>query len=181
MPRTDRPRRGYRGVTVAENAPEAEASFALGLYVLADQSELAANDKLRPRTRGECVNGPRPCPWVSCRHHLYLEVMEGGSIRLNVPTLEVHEMASSCSLDVADFGPQGLAEIGEMMSLTHERVRQLEVRSLINLQSAAGASDIDRTSIGDFAHAHGAIEPDQNTTGAHPTHWTELRRKGVTL
>ena len=24
----------------------------------------------RPRTRGDCVNGIRPCPWVGCGHHL---------------------------------------------------------------------------------------------------------------
>lgn len=28
----------------------------------------------RPRTRGECLEEARPCPWVGCRHHLLLEV-----------------------------------------------------------------------------------------------------------
>lgn len=28
----------------------------------------------RPRTRADCVDAPRPCPWASCRHHLLLEV-----------------------------------------------------------------------------------------------------------
>lgn len=28
----------------------------------------------RPRTRAQCQDGPRPCPWVACRHHLLLEV-----------------------------------------------------------------------------------------------------------
>jgi hypothetical protein len=42
-------------------------------------------------TRGECLQEARPCPWVSCRHHLLLEVAasKGGrdvrptSLRLN--------------------------------------------------------------------------------------------------
>lgn len=34
----------------------------------------------RPRTRGECKDGPRPCPWVSCRHHLLLEIASGKPI-----------------------------------------------------------------------------------------------------
>lgn len=44
---------------------------------------------LRPRTRAECADSPRPCPWVSCRHHLAIELalVEGrrraGSLRLN--------------------------------------------------------------------------------------------------
>lgn len=28
----------------------------------------------RPLTRADCVDGPRPCPWVGCRHHLLIEV-----------------------------------------------------------------------------------------------------------
>lgn len=28
----------------------------------------------RPRTRGECLEEARPCPWVGCRYHLLLEV-----------------------------------------------------------------------------------------------------------
>ncbi|MGN6107941.1 MAG: hypothetical protein ACTHU0_22725 [Kofleriaceae bacterium] len=28
----------------------------------------------RPKTRADCRAEARPCPWVSCRHHLLLEV-----------------------------------------------------------------------------------------------------------
>src|SRR5690242_9520574 len=28
----------------------------------------------RPRTRGECAEGARPCPFLTCVHHLYLDV-----------------------------------------------------------------------------------------------------------
>ena len=28
----------------------------------------------RPRTRSECREGPRPCPWVGCPMHLLIEV-----------------------------------------------------------------------------------------------------------
>jgi hypothetical protein len=27
----------------------------------------------RPRTRGECRNGERPCPWAACEHHLLID------------------------------------------------------------------------------------------------------------
>lgn len=30
----------------------------------------------RPRTRGDCLEEARPCPWVGCRHHLLLEAPE---------------------------------------------------------------------------------------------------------
>ncbi|NUQ78861.1 MAG: hypothetical protein HUU21_35500, partial [Polyangiaceae bacterium] len=45
-------------------------------------------DYYKPRARGECVDGPRPCPYVSCQHHLYLDVSpRTGAIKLNFPDL----------------------------------------------------------------------------------------------
>jgi Sigma-70, region 4 len=89
----------------------------------------------RPKNRGECNEGMRPCPYVSCKHHLYLDVNpETGSIKLNFPDLEVSEMADTCSLDVADRGGITLEEVGEILNLTRERIRQVEVRGLIKLK-----------------------------------------------
>jgi hypothetical protein len=92
-------------------------------------------DEPRPRTRAECIDMPRPCPYVSCKHHLYLDVNpETGSIKLNFPDLEVWEMKDTCSLDVADRNGITLEEVGEIMNLTRERIRQVEVRGLLKLK-----------------------------------------------
>jgi hypothetical protein len=92
-------------------------------------------DPDRPKARGECKEGERPCPYVSCKHHLYLDVNpETGSIKLNFPDLEVWEMAETCSLDVADRGGITLEEVGEILNLTRERIRQVEVRGLLKLK-----------------------------------------------
>ena len=89
----------------------------------------------RPSTRAECVAGPRPCPWISCRHHLYLDVSpRTGSIKLNFPDLEVWELAHSCALDVADDGGVTLEDVGAMMNVTRERVRQLEIEALHRME-----------------------------------------------
>lgn len=94
-------------------------------------------DHQRPRTRAECVDGPRPCPIVSCKYHLYLDVHpRTGNIKLNFPDIGVEEMGESCALDVADRHGATIEEIGTIMNLTRERVRQLEVRAC----SAASAS-----------------------------------------
>ena len=96
----------------------------------------------RPATRGECKEGIRPCPWVSCKYHLYLDVNpETGSIKLNFPDVEVHEMKDTCSLDVADRNGITLEEVGEIMNLTRERVRQVEVRGLIKLKMNSPTGD----------------------------------------
>jgi hypothetical protein len=93
----------------------------------------------RPSTRGDCQHGPhaeRPCPFVSCKHHLYLDVNERtGSIKVNFPDLEVHELPETCGLDIADRGGLTLEEVGEVMNLTRERIRQLETRGLYKLKS----------------------------------------------
>ena len=95
----------------------------------------------RPRTRGECTDS-RPCPWVGCKYHLYLDVNPTtGSIKLNFPALEPWELAETCALDVAerwvpDNGRIGedrhltLDEIAEILNVTRERVRQIEASGL---------------------------------------------------
>ncbi|MDB4964822.1 MAG: hypothetical protein JWN44_511 [Myxococcales bacterium] len=93
------------------------------------------DDLDRPASRGACKEEMRPCPYVSCKHHLYLDVNpETGSIKLNFPDLEVWEMAETCSLDVADKGGITLEEVGEILNLTRERIRQVEVRGLLKLK-----------------------------------------------
>lgn len=86
-------------------------------------------ESLRPRVRGECEGGMRPCPFVSCKHHLYLDVLpNSGAIRFTFPDLDVVDLAETCALDVAANGGSTLEEVGELLNLTRERVRQIEVR-----------------------------------------------------
>ena len=83
-------------------------------------------DFSRPRTRADCVNVPRPCPYVGCPFNLYLDVNERtGSIKLNFPDLEPDEMRESCVLDVALRGELTLDEVAGYMNMTRERVRQV--------------------------------------------------------
>lgn len=94
-------------------------------------------DVVKPKTRAECATaGERPCPFVSCKHHLYLDVSaRTGAIKLNFPDLEVWEMTETCALDVADRGGTTLEEVGAIMNLTRERIRQVEVKGLAKLQA----------------------------------------------
>jgi hypothetical protein len=96
-------------------------------------------DVQRPQTREDCRTMTRPCPFVSCSHHLYLDVNpESGAIKLNFPHLEVWEMAETCSLDVADRGGITLEEVGAILNLTRERIRQVEVRGLTKIKVHTG-------------------------------------------
>ncbi len=93
-------------------------------------------DYWKPKTRSECTGGPRPCPFISCKHHLYVDVNpRTGAIKLNFPDLEVWELKESCALDVADRGGTTLEDVGAIMNLTRERIRQVEVKALAKLEA----------------------------------------------
>ena len=100
-------------------------------------------EQARPRSRADCANGPRPCMFVSCKHHLYLDVNpDTGSIKLNFPDKELWELPETCALDVADRGGITLEEVGHIMNLTRERIRQVETRGLVKLRAIADDDSI---------------------------------------
>lgn len=97
----------------------------------------------RPRTRGDCANVPRPCPFVGCRANLYLEVVPPNKrgrreerlpgLRFNFPDLDVTEMKDSCALDAADRGGMHLDDIGEALGISRQGVDQQVSRASIKL------------------------------------------------
>jgi hypothetical protein len=89
----------------------------------------------------------RPCPYVSCRYHLFLEVSATtGSLKINFPDLEVWELVESCALDVADRGAQSTETIGGLLNLTPERARQLEQQALLGVLSGLQADTLTQGS-----------------------------------
>jgi hypothetical protein len=126
--RRSRRKRAIRARTISvKRMTKRELELGRLLYPDVDESE-------RPRTRSECADAPRPCPFVSCKHHLYLDVSaRTGAIKLNFPDLEVWDMSDTCALDVADRGGTTLEEVGAIMNLTRERIRQVEVKGLAKL------------------------------------------------
>lgn len=108
--------------------------------------EEVPSDVRRPRTRGECAPGgalhQRPCPWAGCRHHLLIDVDPyTGTLKLNHATFDVSELAATCSLDRADVGEHTLEQVGEMMNVTRERTRQIEVKALVQYRHLLLESD----------------------------------------
>lgn len=98
----------------------------------------------RPKTRGDCVGGQRPCPWVSCLYNLYLDEKQSGStsgqaIVLNFPELQPHEVPPdrSCALDIADQGGMTLEEVALITNLTRERIRQVQDHAVSVLRKTA--------------------------------------------
>lgn len=113
----------------------------------------------RPQTRADCIDGPRPCPYVGCRHHIYADVSEVGSIHapghrvlaepqykhgadeveawLESVSDAVAAAAETCVLDVADRGSVTLEVTGHLLGYTRERARQVEQTALRKARRAA--------------------------------------------
>lgn len=98
----------------------------------------------RPQTRGECAAIQRPCPFVSCKFNLYLDVAPfNGGIKLNFPDIEPDDMIESCVLDVAGRDGESIEAVGRVMNVTRERLRQIEERALIQLKASVKFEDDD--------------------------------------
>jgi hypothetical protein len=95
------------------------------------------HDAEAPKTRAECAPGSalrpkgEPCSFFRCRHNLYLDVDPvSGSVKFNFPDKEFWELEETCALDVADKGGDlTLEQVGGLVNLTRERVRQIEVKA----------------------------------------------------
>jgi hypothetical protein len=126
--RRSRRKRAIRARTISvKRMTKRELELGRLLYPEMDDIE-------RPETRADCAGGARPCPFVSCKHHLYLDVSaRTGAIKLNFPDLEVWEMTETCAIDIADRGGTTLEEVGAIMNLTRERIRQVEVKGLAKM------------------------------------------------
>jgi hypothetical protein len=99
--------------------------------------------KERPRIRQDCRTMSRPCPFVGCRYNLWMDVRVQGKsakykplIKPNRPDKTPWEMppGQSCVLDVAEADGLTLEDLGELMTLTRERVRQIETIALTKLK-----------------------------------------------
>lgn len=102
-------------------------------------------EESRPRTRAECKDGPRPCVFVSCKYNLYLDVnVETGTIKFNFPDVEPEEMFISCALDVAEDKELTLEEVGIVMNLTRERIRQLELKGVAKIRKTEGSKQLEK-------------------------------------
>lgn len=79
-----------------------------------------------PKKRSDCAGKERPCPWVRCKHHMVWATH--GYARLSDDEIVdlIFSLSETCVLDVADRGGATLEQVGAILGITRERVRQLE-------------------------------------------------------
>jgi hypothetical protein len=119
----------------AGQGPKVQPRQRLSTYRLTDE-EIKAGIELsdvdhgnRPKTRGECgeLGRTKPCPWVTCKYHLAVDITHAGAIKQYGDPLEMEE---TCALTVAEQGGVTLQQIATWWGMERERVRQIEARAL---------------------------------------------------
>ncbi len=149
LPDGKRGRRRSKTMSRKEIARELRRQRALGIVDPELQQVIQEIEAARPRSRADCAMGARPCMFISCKQHLYLDVNPStGSIKLNFPDKEIWELEETCALDVADRGGITLEEVGAIMNLTRERIRQVETRGLLKLRAMAEDEPRARVDLG---------------------------------
>jgi hypothetical protein len=92
-------------------------------------------------TRGACRKLPGPCPHAVCRFNLTSERRDSrGAKPAEAHLPVVHE---ACALEAADQGGMTLEEIAVRLSLTRERVRQIELGALKKLWARLGGDEVE--------------------------------------
>lgn len=100
-----------------------------------------------PASRAHCKDIPKPCPYVSCRHHLWLRLSEEqpGNPQAGKQGETTFRPSSmqSCALDVADNGGASFEEIGVFLGMDSTRGRQIAQAALEKLKKACADLELD--------------------------------------
>ena len=88
----------------------------------------------RPQRRSDCAGGLRPCPWATCSWHAAQVRSECKGSRLPMGQVpDVAEWAQTCTLDVIEQDGATLEDVGEVVGVTRERIRQIERATMAQL------------------------------------------------
>ena len=141
----------------------------------ADHADTAGYLEPIPRTYGDCqeraLGTPtNPCWYLRCKHNLLLDLdPRSGSYKITWPDLadghygdEYRALPEhTCALHEAAHGGLTLDEVGVMMNLTRERVRQIETKALHALRDLSDlvrAVDDELDSYSPGRGAHGDLD-----------------------
>jgi hypothetical protein len=93
-------------------------------------------------TRGACRKLPDPCPHAVCRFNLTAERRDNRGAKPAEQHLPV--VREACALEAAEQGGMTLEEIATRLSLTRERVRQIELGALKKLWARLGGGETEQ-------------------------------------
>ncbi len=78
----------------------------------------------------------RPCPFVSCRYHLAIDVLPSGKVRPRFRRID--KMTESCTLDVAQrtasTGAIEVEDVARFVKLTRQRIKHVIEEAVARLK-----------------------------------------------
>lgn len=92
----------------------------------------ATTPRRLPMFRAECERGPRPCPHVTCRHHL-------------------DSRYASCSLDIAEGGPVSVREVARLLGTSRVNVERIERIAVAKARASAKREGVGREDLAGFS------------------------------
>jgi hypothetical protein len=147
-----RPRRGKGTGLRPQSVVNGKMLARERAFVDATARILAEYEDQRPVVRADCqsggVNEHRPCPWMSCKHHMAINVNpDNGSLQFVWPGVELHEMPATCALDVADEQeernvPQDFVALGRLLNMDDTGSRKQVLRYEDKLRAGVIAAGI---------------------------------------
>lgn len=119
-----------------------------------------------PRTRADCIESHRPCPWIECRYSLVGE--RGNAARGKVyhynhgdHETPLESIAHTCALDVAADGAHTFEEVSQMLGVSKQRIQQLSDAAFAKLASALERRGFTAEDVREALASHGEnIEPE---------------------
>lgn len=145
----------------ARGRPETMPAVAVRLPIVDDPEPLPPRSERSPgapRTRADCLGGPRPCPWMGCKYHLAVSVTRAGNLLIEAPLgpdgepdLDAQEArGGTCALDVIDRAEFATEEgilpheaIARLLGQTPKAVQQFEARALVNCLTSRALDAMD--------------------------------------
>ncbi len=100
------------------------------------EKDTLPDDWTRPTIRAQCPD-VRPCPFVGCRYHLYIDVDEDGQIKYNFPHMEPWELHHSCALDIAEKSSEmnSQIDIARITGISKNIIKKIEDSAIEKLTS----------------------------------------------
>ncbi len=86
----------------------------------------------RPKTRGECADMPRPCPFLSCRYHLAHQRVaphHGSGLDDDEAVDLIVGASETCTLDIADKDGVEQEEIAAALGVTRQAIAAMVIRA----------------------------------------------------
>ena len=86
-----------------------------------------SRDPYLPPSRESCESGSRPCPIISCRHHIIWAMSKKIWKRSDSEIVSlILSLSESCVLDVAEYGGLTQERVGELLHISRQRVTEIE-------------------------------------------------------